>query len=387
MLTEKLPFAHPAWIEIDLRQFKLNLALIRQQAKNSKLCLPIKSNAYGHGLIPIARAASEAHVDYLAVSCLQEGALLRQAGIKLPILVMGAIHEEQINQLLDYELELSISSHYKAELVAKKCLELQRKCKVHVEVDTGMQRTGVRPSSTLSLLNFLEEKECFELTGVYSHLATADSPDNPEAKHQIQVFQTFVNDYIKNTRNNIICHLANSGGLCYYTESYMDMIRPGILSFGYFPSKPHKILTEIKPFFSVKANIGFFKVVAKGEGISYGHTYHTTADTRIVTIPIGYGDGYRRSLSNRGEVLIRGKRYPIAGTICMDQLMVDIHRDEAFVGEEVILIGKQGNEEIPLTKIAELCDTIPYEILCGFNNRLPRLYIDHDRRFYEIDSR
>ncbi|MBS0359177.1 MAG: alanine racemase [Proteobacteria bacterium] len=383
MTSTHLPFGHPAWIEIDLKQFKKNIKAIQNHVGHAKICLAIKANAYGHGLIPIAREAVKAGVHCLAVASLQEGALLREAGIKIPVLVFGAIHDEQISGLLNYDLEFSISSRLKAELVKKKCEALQKKCRVHLEIDTGMQRTGVRLSSALDLLNDLVQMKCFDIAGVYSHLATADNPDNEFAHHQIKSFQKFIREEVKSKDKNIICHIANSSGISYYPESHMDMVRPGILAYGYFPTQHNEKLKDIAPIFSVKAKIVYFKVVSKGQGIGYSHTYKTQEDSRILTIPVGYGDGYRRGLSNKGEVLIRGKRYPIVGNICMDQLMVNIGQDEAYVGEEVTLIGKQEHEEIKLTEVAKLCDTITYEILCGFNNRLPRMYIDDGQVFFE----
>lgn len=371
-MNMKLP--HPAWIEIDLKQFQRNIAIIRKQIGKSLFCLPVKANAYGHGLIPIAKAAEAAGVDYFAVAFLQEGAMLREAKIDKPILVMGAIHEEQIHDLLNYQLELSIASLYKAKLVAEQCKKMNRVCKVHVEIETGMQRTGVRPSTAIELLNYLYTTPCFEVVGVYSHLATAEDPANDDARQQIAMFQEFINSVVKPKDKKIICHLVNSGGVCYYPEANMDMVRPGILALGYFQHALPEKFSGIQPFLNVKAKIAYFKVVDQNQGISYGHTYVTNGAARVVTLPLGYGDGYRRALSNRGEVLIRGHHYPIVGMICMDQFMVNIGHDEAYVGEEAVLIGKQGDAEIKLIEIAQLCDTIPYEILCGFNDRLPRYY-------------
>jgi len=368
--------SHPAWIEIDLGQFKQNIAHIRNYIGNALLCLPVKANAYGHGLLPIAEAAVEAGVDYFAVACLQEGALLRKASIDKPILVVGAIHENQIPDLLHYQLELSIASLFKAQLVAKYCERTGQICKVHVEIDTGMQRTGVRPETAIELLNYLFATPCFDVVGVYSHLATAEDLTNENNQQQITAFQQVVADYVRPRSEKIICHLANSAGICNFSVSHLDMVRPGILAFGYFPQPLPGSLAQIRPFLSVKAKISYFKVVEKNQGISYGHTYVTDSAVRIVTVPVGYGDGYRRALSNRAEVLIRGKRYPIVGTICMDQFMVNVGQDEAHVGDEVVLIGKQGDAEITLIEIANLCDTISYEVLCGFNDRLPRLYND-----------
>jgi len=374
MLTTSID--HPAWIEIDLAQFKKNIALIRKEIGQTKLCLPVKANAYGHGLIPIAQAAVAAGVDYLAVSCLQEGARLRKADIQIPILVLGAIDADQIPELLRHHLELSIASLYKARLVAQKCKELQKKCNIHLEIDTGMQRTGVRPQTALHLFNELKNTEYLEIVGIYSHLATADEPHDSFAATQIQTFKKISNE-IKNLLNKpILCHLSGSASVCNYPESLFDMVRPGLLSFGYFPNTEKKI-DGIAPCLTLKAKISYFKVVPTQTGISYGHTYKTQTQSRIITIPVGYGDGFRRALSNQGSVIVHGRRYPIAGMICMDQLMVDIGHNEAHVGDEVILIGKNGSAEITLAEIAQRCDTIPYEILCGFNDRLPRIYRDN----------
>ena len=373
---EPVPYGHPAWIEINLAQFTKNIHIIQQVIGDRKLCLPVKANAYGHGLVPIAKAAVEAGVAYLAVSCLQEGALLRQAGIQSPILVLGAIHEEQIPELIEHQLEFTLSSLYKAELTARQCRTLQRTCKVHVEVDTGMQRTGVRPATAAALLDFLYASPFIEVVGVYSHLATADQPGNAFAQAQIQAFRAFVQREVLRDGRNPLVHLANSGAVCFYPDALLDMVRPGLLAFGYFPGPVTGPLAGVAPFFAVKAKLSYFKVVRQGQGISYSHTHTTARDTRIVTVPVGYGDGYRRALSNRAGVLLRGRRYPIVGNICMDQFMVDIGQDEAFVGEAVTLIGRDGGEEVPLAELAGLCDTIPYEILCGFNDRLPRIYLN-----------
>lgn len=363
---------HPAWIEVDTAQFRRNLSAIRRKIGNRLFCLPVKANAYGHGLCPVAKIAQEAGVDSLGVSCLQEAAALRRSGISIPILVFGAIHEDQISSLIELDLECSISSKYKAQLVADQCKRLGRTCKVHLEIDTGMRRTGVRPSSALDLLHFVDHLGCFEVAGMYSHLATADLPFDLNAENQIAVFRDLANQ-VKD--RGILCHLANSGGVAYYPDSYFDMVRPGLLSYGYFPGGEADPQGEISPCFSLRAKISYFKVVGGGSGISYGHTYRTASQTRVVTVPIGHGDGYRRLLSQSGSVLIRGERFRIAGTICMDQFMVDIGNRDAYVGDEVVLIGKQGTEEISMWEFARFAQSIPHEMLCAFNERIPRIFV------------
>lgn len=367
---------HPTWIEINLAQFKKNLSVIKQHLNNSLYCLPVKANAYGHGLCSISKIAEEEGVDYLAVSNLNEGITLRQSGITIPILVLGAFVLEQIPYFIMYDLEFTLSSLYKAEAVLQYCQEAKKICKVHLEVDTGMQRTGVRSKTFEKLYEYVRKHKEFVLMGIYSHFAIADEVGHPFTHKQMQIFE----DLIKKLKlpSNVICHIANSGGVSFYPNSYHHMARPGLISYGL---KPHASLQhlDIRPCFSLKSKISYFKVVDEGVGISYSHTYKTDKQTRIVTVPIGYGDGYRRELSNKGSVLIRGKRYPIVGNICMDQLMVNIGQDEAYVGEEVVLIGKQGNEEITIEEMAHLYNTISYEVLCSFNERIPRVYVDSSK--------
>ncbi len=358
---------HPAWIEIDLTAFRSNIAAIRRKIGSKQLCCVVKANGYGHGLIPIAKAALDAGVDSFGVAHLQEAIHLRNAGIKLPILVFGAIHEHQIEDLIRYQVEFTISSSYKAKLVASIAKRLSAVCTVHLEIDTGMRRTGVRIESSLPLIDYLVSEPCFYLKGIYSHFVMSETPGNEYTLRQIEQFHRLKN----RVGGSFIWHIANSGAVTHYPDSYFDMVRPGLLCYGVGSDS-----TEIVPILSLKAKISYFKVVEAGKGISYGHTYQTESKTRIVTIPVGYGDGYRRDFSNRFGVLIRGKRYPIAGTVCMDQFMVDLGQNEAYVGEEVVLIGRQGNEKIDLPEMATLSGTDPREILCHFNNRIPRVYID-----------
>ncbi|HEY2810849.1 MAG TPA: alanine racemase [Rhabdochlamydiaceae bacterium] len=366
---------HPAWIEIDVRQLKKNIALVKSHIGKSLYCLPVKANAYGHGLCPIGKITEEAGIDYLAVAHLQEAVRLRQAQVRIPILVLGAIHEDQIPDLIDWNLEFTISSRFKAECVAKECKKLNKKCRIHLEVDTGMQRTGMRAATARELFNYLKTVESFDIVGVYSHLATAEHSLDAFAQKQVEEFYTLMQQPPFH-QQSLIRHLANSGGTLFFPQAHLDMVRPSLVTFGYLPKEHPPSWAEIAPCFSLKAKISYFKVVSSGSGISYGHSHITPKQTRIVTIPVGYGDGYRRCLSNRGSVLIRGRRFPIVGTICMDQFMVDIGDQEVYVGEEAVLIGKQNDVSISLMEMAELCGTIPYEILCLFNERIPRVYIN-----------
>ncbi len=365
-------FNYSSWIEIDLKQFKKNISVIKSYIGNTLLCITVKANAYGHGLIEISKIAQDQKVDYLAVANLLEGIELRNANINLPILVLGTFHEDQISDLIECDLEITISSFFKAKLVKEYCSKHNKKCKVHLKIDTGLRRIGIRPLTGIELYKYLKNEKCFILKGVFSHFACSEEKNHSMNDIQLKAFNDFL-DKIQPDQS-VIYHFANSGAICNINNCFKDMVRLGALPFGCYTKKVPKELEEIKSMFSVKSKVSFFKVVQKNEGISYGHTYITKNQTRIVTIPIGYGDGFPRRLSNKGQVLIRGKRFPIVGIICMDQLMVDIGKNEAFIGDEVVLIGSQQNEKIEILEIANLCDTISYEILCSFNERLPRVY-------------
>lgn len=365
------PF-HPAWIEIDAFQLESNIQEIRKKVEGRKICLPVKANAYGHGIQQVAKIAEEIGVDYLAVFCLQEALEIRQAKISLPILIFGSIHEQEVDLLLESNFEFTISSQYKANLIAKRYNPSFPKCKVHLEVDMSMRRTGVRPENLKDLVDHIEKLGCFEIVGIYSHLASADEPNHLETLEQIASFQKWVAPY---RNNGWMIHLANSSALLHYPSSWNDMVRPGLLSYGYFPAfmqeknKDEKIL----PCLSLKAQISYFKVVEPGFGVSYGHCYRPRDRTRVVTIPVGYADGYRRALWDKAFVLIRGKKYPIAGVICMDQMMVDIGQQEAFVGEEVTLIGQEGDQKIFCDELAFYLGSTVYELLSGLGKRIPRI--------------
>lgn len=371
---------HNTIIEIDSKQFILNLKIIRNHLEtlnnNSLFCLPVKANAYGHDLVNIAKI-SEEYVDYFGVSCLSEGITLRNNNITKPILVFGAFSYEQIEDLVNYNLDITISSIYKMELVREYLIKKNLTARVHIKIDTGMNRIGVRPENAIHLIEKVLENNSFNLIGIYSHLACADDPSqNQITQNQIDSFKKII-DYTKEKKPNVICHIANSGGLLNFPESYFDMIRPGILSYGYYPNGNNipQTLQNIKPCFTLKSKIVYFKVVTKNQGISYNHTYITKEQTRIVTLPIGYGDGYKRALSNKGQVIINGKKHSIAGIICMDMLMVDIgNNGEAFIDDEVILIGSQQHQTITLEEVANLCNTITYEILVSFTDRIPRIF-------------
>jgi alanine racemase len=236
-----------------------------------------------------------------------------------------------------------------------------------------MQRTGVRPSSAISLFNAVRAHGCFDIKGVYSHLATADLKDDFFALQQIRDFRKIVfSEPFSSCK--FLAHIANSSGVQLYPDSYFSMVRPSLLALGYKHSDVSACFDEIRPCFSLKSKVSYVKVVQKGQGISYGHKYILENTSRIVTVPIGYGDGLRRCLSGKAFCLIRGKKYPIVGSICMDQCMINVGSSEVYVGDEVVFIGEMDGQINHAEEMAKCCDTIIYEVLCGFNTRIPRIY-------------
>ena len=366
---------YPTWMEVNLQQFSANLQAIKSCLGGALFCLPVKANAYGMGLGTVSQAAEKNGVDYLGVSSCQEGVLLREQGIRIPILVFGALHEPEIEALLTYDLEFTISSVFKAKQVETYLQKMGKSCSVHLEVDTGMQRTGMQPDTFWELYQYIKSKTCFTLKGVSSHFADSEAPDSKVTKDQMAHFEEIQRRIP--AEDGVIFHIANSGALLHAsTHTFCQMARPGGLAYGLI--KASKLvqgpLHMIRPIATIKSRIAFVKTIPKGTGVSYGHSYIATQESRIATVPIGYGDGYRRGLSNRACVLIRGKRYPIVGNICMDQLMVDMGKDPAYVGDETVLLGRQGEAEISAEELAMYLGTNTYEILCGITARIPRIY-------------
>lgn len=377
---------HPTWMEIDSKILTNNWKRIRKHIGKRLFSLPVKANGYGHGIIEVSKLAQKSKlIDYLGVSCSDEALILRKNGIKLPIHMFGAFHESQIKSLIETKSEITISSLLKAELLLRYCQEKKTKAKIHLEIETGTNRTGMKPETALKVLELLskpEVKKHLILKGIYTHLASAgDGPNKESVGQQLKEFEKIQKNSLlkKFDKEKIIFHTSNSGGIMFYPESYkkMQMVRPGILAYGLYDDDfQKKLFPEIKRAISLKSKVSFFKVVEKDSGIGYGHTYKTKEQTRIITVPIGYGDGYLRGLSHKASIILRGKRYPIVGTINMDQFMVDIGpNDEAYVGDEVVLIGRQGDEVIEVTDLANWAQTITYEILCALNQRVKRIYL------------
>jgi alanine racemase len=367
------PSQRPSRVLVDLDALSHNLDAIRAHVRVPVMGI-VKANAYGHGLVPVALHLQAQGIDQLGVAFLEEGVALRNAGITVPILVLGGIFGPQAAEFIAHDLEVTVSSLDKLRQVEAAAEALGRKATIHLKIDTGMERIGVHSYSAGRFIEAALASRWCTLKGVYSHLACADDPGSPMTALQVERFADACAHFGRLGAPMPLRHLANSGGVLHFPETYLDMVRPGILLYGVQPDPASQRTVDVRPALSLVSQVVYFKVVQAGHPVSYGATWAPTQDTRVVTIPIGYGDGYPRALSSRGEVLIHGKRHPIVGRICMDQFMVDIGQDSAWNEDEVVLVGGQDGDAIPVEAVAQAAGTIAYEILTGLNERIPRVY-------------
>lgn len=365
----------PTHVEVDLSRLAANLAAIRRHVGGTKVMPVLKANAYGHGLIEVAELMVSLGVDYLGAAFLEEGLLLRNHGITTPILILGGLAGEQIPLFLKNSLTLTASSVDKLHLINEAAEALGTRAKVHLKIDTGMERVGVHYYSAEKLLEASLKCRRVEVEGIYSHFANADAEDLTHARLQLERFQEVLQFYERHSLPTPVRHMANSAGILQLPESHLDMVRPGIMLYGIYPSPECQRTVAIAPALQWRSQVSYFKVVQPGHPVSYGSTWQADHPVRVVTIPAGYGDGYFRSLSNKAQVLIRGRRYPIAGRVCMDQMMANIEWDSAYNGDPVTLIGTDGDDTITADELAEWAGTIPYEVLTNINSRVPRVYV------------
>ena len=370
--------ARPTRIRVDLDALTHNLRVLRAAAGVPVMGV-VKANAYGHGLVPVARHLQAQGIEQLGVAFLEEGVALRRAGITLPILVMGGIFGPQAAELIREDLEITVSSIDKLRQVEAAAEALGRKATIHLKIDTGMERIGVHSYRAGPFIEAAVASRWCAVKGVYSHLACSDEPDSPMTAQQLERFLGACAHFDRLGVPMPIRHLANSGGVLNFPDTCLDLVRPGIALYGVLPDPDSRTALDLRPVMSLVSQVVYFKVVPAGQPVSYGATWAPKVDTRMVTIPIGYGDGFPRSLSSRGEVLVRGRRLPIAGRICMDQFMADLGPDGTGYNEdEVVLIGRQHDQAIRCEDVARAAGTIPYEILVGLNTRIPREYLGGD---------
>ncbi len=364
----------PTWAEVNLNNLEHNFKQVKSRLRTQvKVLVTVKADAYGHGLIPVSHRLAVCGVDYLGVASIDEGIKLRKAHIKTPILVLGLIFKRDIHSLFTFKLTPTICDYALASSLNRKASALKKPIRIHIKVDTGMGRIGVAHQDALELVKKIHKLKSIIIEGIFTHFPFADS-ERKFTAFQIGLFYKLADDLKKNGITIPLVHAANSAGLINHQDSHFTMVRPGLVIYGLHPVKPD-LRINLKPVLSLKTRVVFIKQVPAGYGISYGHAYVTKRPAYIVTLPVGYGDGYPRNLSNLGPLLISGRKFHISGRICMDQIMVDVGKFKLKLGDEVVLIGKQGKERITTEQLADLASTIPYEIVCGLGSRIPRIYI------------
>lgn len=370
-------FVHrPTRIEVSEESLISNLQAIRGRAKSAKVMAVVKANAYGHGLLSVASILEQAGVDWFGVAYIEEAIELRNAGVTTPILVFGGLMQEQLDLYLQHDVDVTASSVSKLEQIEQSAVRCGKRARVHLKIDTGLERIGVHHYSSQPLFESALRSSHCEIVGVYSHFADLNASDKSLAKIQLERFIESLRFFEDRAEAPFMRHIANSSAILEFEESFLDMVRPGLLLYGVLPHTAPSLTLNLTPALSLKSHIVYFKVVKKGAGVSYGHSWYAPHDTRIVTVPLGYGDGFLRALSNKGFALVGGEQRAIVGKICMDQLMLDLTPSgEAYNGDEVVLIGNQGNHAITVNDIASILDTTPHEILVSLNQRIPRVMV------------
>ena len=370
-----MQLTRPVWVEIDLDNLKYNFKQLKGNLSAGTLVMAVvKADAYGHGVIPVAQTLIDEGVDRLGVALPEEGVELREAGINVPIQVLGEVLSSQYRLIIDYDLIPTIARKDSLQKINELAEKQGIRKKVHIKIDTGMGRIGVFPDQALSFIKEAQQLRHIKIEGLMTHFATADEEDKEYTYQQWERF-LYINRELGNMGISIpLKHAGNSAAVIDLAEFQLNMVRPGISLYGLLPSD-HVNTIDLKPVLSWKAKVDFIKDVPAGTAISYGATYITKRKSTIATIPLGYADGYSRLLSNKGFVLIKGQRAPVRGSVCMDQFMVDVSDiPNVDVGDEVVLIGKQVHDMITATDIADLIGTINYEVLCNVSKRVPRKY-------------
>jgi alanine racemase len=365
-------------IEIDLDAIAHNVSQFqRYLPQGTRIMAVVKADAYGHGAIPVAEAALAAGASYLGVAFVDEGVELRRAGIGAPILVLGSTPPRAVRHALEHDLTLTVYAEKSVREIDEEAARLGKKARVHIKVDTGMGRLGVQPSHAFAFIHKTLKYRHVEMEGIFTHYATADEEDKSYALFQLHQFIRVLNQLREAGIHIPLKHIANSAGAIELAGHVFDMIRLGIAMYGYYPSdEVNRQTVSLRPALSFKSRIVHLFRPAGGTGISYGKTVVATGKEWIATIPVGYADGFSRLLSNRGFALVNGVRVPVVGRVCMDQLMLDV--TEAMpvrVGDEVVLYGSQGKEQITVDEVARSLGTIHYEVTCMLSHRIPRIYL------------
>ena len=382
-LQEKLESYQRVWAEVDLDAIWENMVHMKENiAEKTKILAVIKTDGYGHGGVPIAKMLEQ--LDFMfgyAAATYEEAHVLREAGVKKPILILGYTFPYCYEELIREEIRPAVYRRDTVEELAAAAAKVGKKAKVHIKVDTGMGRIGITPDEEgLEFVRFLMGHPELEVEGIFTHFAKSDEEDKTSAYHQLALFQNFIDRIQTELGLTIpVKHCSNSAAILEMPQANMDMVRAGITTYGLYPSEEvSKDIVPLRAAMSLYSHIVYCKTIHAGQSVSYGGLFTAQKDTRVATIPVGYGDGYPRSLSGKGYVLIRGKKAPILGRVCMDQFMVDISEIPGVMeGDKVTLLGVDGTERITAEELGELSGRFNYEFVCDLGKRIPRVYRQH----------
>lgn len=369
---------YPVWAEIDIGALAHNMREVRGLVGRAGVMAVVKANAYGHGMVPAARVLVDSGADWLAVARGTEAMELRRGGVGAPILVLGYVHPDECRGLLDEGVRFTA---YDAGLIADLAGVAQQEDKtlrLHVKVDTGMGRLGFPcDDSGVEAVLAAARLPKVEVEGLFSHFACADEPEKSTTLEQLERFLGFARKIEQAGMTVRYKHAANSAGVIRFPESHLDMVRPGIMLYGHFPSVETCCGADLRPAMTLKARVAQVKKVSKGFPVSYGWTYRARGQEVLATVAAGYGDGFSRLLSGRGDVLLGGVKVPVAGRVCMDQIVVEATTVKGVApGDEVVLFGRQGDAFLPVEELADKIGTINYEVLCAVSSRVPRIYLE-----------
>jgi alanine racemase len=374
-MNNKNSDSYSTWITVDLNAIENNISFLATQT-GVPIMAVVKANAYGHGIIPVSRAALRGGAEWLGVARVEEALELRNAKITCPILVMGYTPESSLSEAASSDISIAIWSKDQLDSLSRLASELNVLAKAHLKIDTGMSRLGAAGQEALSLAEEIVNTEFVEFEGLFTHYARADETDQSSAKAQETEFLEVIENLTRSGLKPTYVHAANSAASLFRPDSRFSLIRPGISIYGLHPSRERRLPSDFRSALEWKAVLSQVKVLSPGRGVSYGHEYITQKDERIGTVPIGYADGLRRVGNN--QVLVGGKMVPVVGRVCMDQVCVQL--DElpgAKAGDEVVIIGTQGDARITAEQIADRWGTINYEVVCGLAARIPRIYLEH----------
>ncbi len=382
-LQEKLESYQRVWAEVDLDAIWENMVHMKENiAEKTKILAVIKTDGYGHGGVPIAKMLEQ--LDFMfgyAAATYEEAHVLREAGVKKPILILGYTFPYCYEELIREEIRPAVYRRDTVEELVAAAANVGQKAKVHIKVDTGMGRIGITPDEEgLEFVRFLMGHPELEVEGIFTHFAKSDEEDKTSANHQLALFQNFIDRIQTELGLTIpVKHCSNSAAILEMPQANMDMVRAGITTYGLYPSEEvRKDIVPLRAAMSLYSHIVYCKTIHAGQSVSYGGLFTAQKDTRVATIPVGYGDGYPRSLSGKGYVLIRGKKAPILGRVCMDQFMVDISEIPGVMeGDKVTLLGVDGTERITAEELGELSGRFNYEFVCDLGKRIPRVYRQH----------